>query len=79
MNDEAKSVIDSLVKARVYAEEQCTVEVKSYYGELYKQTNLTRLDAVWEGYLTVVAALYGWPQQHQYSVSLTPDGKVVTE
>lgn len=62
MNNNAKHAIDSLIKARKYVYDNVTDQ-----GEV---------DAIWDGYLTVVGAVYGGQEypDAKYFIELTTKG-----
>ncbi len=59
MNDVARSAIDSLVAARAHTYEKCSEA---------KVDSEQDIEAVWEGYLTLVAALYAEPARYEITV-----------
>ena len=62
MTKEAKHAIDTLVEARKYVWEKCAEE---------KIDSDENVEAIWEGYLTFISALYTYPQP-DYRITLDP-------
>jgi hypothetical protein len=67
VNENAKAVIDSLIKARTHIREQIA-------NQGFGPDKAAEIDAVWEGYLTIVHAVYS-EQNYQVVMPLDPEVK----
>jgi hypothetical protein len=68
MHTRVKNIIDELVESRIYVHEKCAAE---------KLDEPEEIEAIWEGYLIVVAAVYSQPtyEMTDHPSGMNPEGQ----